>query len=390
MEAADLIRRSLQFASVGVQLGNSVLLAIFFATLARSVRLPEVRLWALAWLSDALGLAFVWAASFMGFPHLGLRLALSAYAGAKTAFITFLVSGALYHVQPHKRIRLDPKFLVPAITVWSLALGFLAPELVLVQLAEALLVGSLGLMGGIMVLRHPRTQRSRWLGVAFLVQSLLFLHYVPFLLPKVWGAPVYNPGHLVFSSFFDAGAELLVALASLAALESLATERFRRMNQELMASREHLRLLVDRDPLTGLLNRRSLRQILVEAQERGASLIFLDLDGFKNINDRFGHLMGDECLKRVASSLLKTFRGEDALFRWGGDEFLVVCPGLRPEGARARIGQVAESLLEEIGDLPTCAFSYGISELPPEGDPEAALREADGRMYASRKTPPKS
>lgn len=382
-----VVRAVLQQWSVGVQLGVACLLALFFFALSRSVKLAEVRYWASAWICDAGALAAVMAASFLHPPPWGLRMSLAAYAAGKTAYVLFLVAGARHHVQPGVVVRLRAHVLVPILAVWSLSVGFFSPLVALAQMAQAMLVGSILVLGGAWVIRRPRTSRSRWLGLALWLQALVFLHYVPLLLPLVWGGEALDPGHLSVSSFLDAGAELVVALASLAALESHATLRLRQLNEELLESRETLRHLVDLDPLTGLWNRRRLRPFLTEARESGAALIFMDVDAFKNINDCHGHLVGDVCLRRVAQALRDAFRAEDGLFRWGGDEFLVVCPGLDAGGAEARMANVRRDLERESPDSPPCRLSVGVAMLASGGEPDAVLEEADRRMYAARVGP---
>lgn len=382
MEASA--RAALQVWSIAVQAGVAILLAAFFAAMARSVRLAEVRLWATAWSMDAAALLAVFWANQPILSPWQTKLLLALYAAAKTAFALFMVAGARHHVERSFRTDLRPAPLAILLLLWSAALALLPPTPALVQMAEYLVVASLFLVGGGWVLRRPHTRRSRWLGYALWFQALLFLHYVPLLLPLVWGGHVIEPGYLAVGSFFDAGAELVVALASLAALENRTTLRLRQLNEELLDSRERLRRLVDEDPLTGLFNRRRLRPLLEEVRERGASLVFLDVDDFKKINDYKGHLVGDLCLKRVARTLRESFRTEDGLFRYGGDEFLVVCPGLSPEQAEARMERVRNALAAASEEAPPCSLSVGVAFLPPGGEPERVLEEADQRMYASR------
>lgn len=382
-------RGILQVWSIAVQGGVAFLLAVFFAAMARSVRLEEVRLWAAAWSLDAAALLSVFLASTPSVSRWEAKVFLALYAAAKTGFALFMVAGARHHVERSYRSELRPGLLALLLVLWSGALAFLPPTTALVQMAQCLMVAGLFLVGGGWVLRRPHTLRSRWLGYALWFQALLFLHYVPLLFPLVWGGKILDPGHLAVSSFFDAGAELLVALASLAALESRATLRLRQLNEELLDSRDRLRRLVDEDPLTGLFNRRRLRPLLEEVRQRGASLVFLDVDDFKKINDYKGHLVGDLCLKRVARTLRESFRTEDGLFRYGGDEFLVVCPGLEPSQAEARMKCVGERLQKDEEEAPPCSVSVGIAFLPPGGEPEQVLEEADSRMYASRNHRPR-
>ncbi len=382
-------RAALQVWSIAVQAGVAALLAGFFSAMARSVKLAEVRLWAAAWSFDAAALFAVLLSIQPGVSGWPARILLALYAAAKTAFALFLVAGARHHVERGYRTDLRPGSLAFLLLLWSVALAFLPPTTALVQMAEYLVVAGLFLVGGGWVLRRPHTRRSRWLGYALWLQALLFLHYVPFLVPLVWGGSIVDPGHLAVGSFFDAGAELVVALASLAALESRATLRLRQLNEELLDSRERLRRLVDEDPLTGLFNRRRLRPLLGEMGERGASLVFLDVDDFKRINDCKGHLVGDLCLKRVARTLRESFRAEDGLFRYGGDEFLVVCPALPPEQAETRMEEVQKALSRPSEEAPVCSLSVGVAYLPPGGEPERFLEEADRRMYASRNQRPR-
>jgi diguanylate cyclase (GGDEF)-like protein len=257
-----------------------------------------------------------------------------------------------------------------------------APTLDHAQLAEYLMVGTLLAIGGVGVLRQPGQVGAAWLGGALLIEGLLFLHYVPWMAAQLMGRPV--PDYLSYSSFFDAGAENLVALASLVALSDRAAEALRRANNGLLASQHQLRRLVDLDPLTGLANRRRLRQELRRVQPIGAAILFFDLDGFKAINDREGHLIGDAFLQRAAEVLQRHFRPDDALFRYGGDEFLVIAPAMDGALAESRVRAIQHELRVEQGVTPGCAVSAGVAILPPGGDPDAALAEADRRMYASR------
>ncbi len=239
-----------------------------------------------------------------------------------------------------------------------------------------------GLMGfgGIWVLWHPRHSQSLWLAVALLVEAALFAHYVPLLAPAIWGdKPLVE--YVAYGSFLDAGAEIVMALSILMALEGSSAESLRHINAELEASQERLRQLLDLDPLTHLANRRGLRAAMAKVRREGAAIIFLDIDRFKQLNDQLGHMVGDACLKRLARALPRFFRPDDSLFRWGGDEFLVVAPGMDEETARQRVAALAAALATANGEGPGFTVSAGVSILPAGGDPEVAIRDADHAMY---------
>ncbi|MBI1363100.1 MAG: diguanylate cyclase [Proteobacteria bacterium] len=150
------------------------------------------------------------------------------------------------------------------------------------------------------------------------------------------------------------------------------------------------------DPLTGLANRRALVSALDDVMKRGyrgkkeVSLMFLDLDGFKPINDTYGHEVGDEVLKTVAKRLGACVRDDDVICRLGGDEFVLMFPGLVD---RDSIKQRADLVLEQINEpywvgdsRVTMGVSIGIAIAPQDGsDGESILNSSDEAMYVAKK-----
>ena len=149
------------------------------------------------------------------------------------------------------------------------------------------------------------------------------------------------------------------------------------------------------DALTGLLNRRGFLQELQAAISRHqrtgqkAALLYLDLDGFKRINDTLGHERGDQVLRQVSAQLKGCLRPYDRLARIGGDEFTVILDSL---GSPAEAAAVAQKLVQQVsdqageGDLSGLGVSIGIACLPTDGDTvEDLLRAADTAMYAAKR-----
>lgn len=167
-----------------------------------------------------------------------------------------------------------------------------------------------------------------------------------------------------------------------------------RAKREAEAKLQHMALV---DELTGLPNRRLLTDRLsqslkaAEREEQMLALVYIDLDGFKPVNDSLGHAIGDLLLKQVAERLQARARKSDTLARIGGDEFTLILNGIR-SGAEA--GKVAESLLEALtspfqvdGHLIRIGASIGISLFPQHGrDGDELLQQADFAMYAAKRS----
>jgi diguanylate cyclase (GGDEF)-like protein len=150
------------------------------------------------------------------------------------------------------------------------------------------------------------------------------------------------------------------------------------------------------DVLAPVLNRRAflreIKRVAAFAQRYGspASLVFFDLDGFKVVNDRFGHAAGDEALKAVAQRLQANVRETDIVGRIGGDEFAV----LLVQADQATALSKADSLAAAISGTPVrfgewsapLHISYGVREIEAGADPEVALAEADAAMFLRKRT----
>jgi diguanylate cyclase (GGDEF)-like protein len=152
-----------------------------------------------------------------------------------------------------------------------------------------------------------------------------------------------------------------------------------------------------KDPLTGIANRRGLETAIETLPgQRGSqplrhSLILLDLDGFKQVNDRHGHMAGDNLLKAVADVLETQTRSIDLAVRLGGDEFALLMVGCSmaeaqaiAEKLRQAIQRIRLSALPQAGAGPLISVSIGISEIDPQHPFKQAYREADAALYQAK------
>jgi diguanylate cyclase (GGDEF)-like protein/PAS domain S-box-containing protein len=160
---------------------------------------------------------------------------------------------------------------------------------------------------------------------------------------------------------------------------------------------EHLRHLADHDPLTGLRNRRLFEHDLKLQVARArryrelAALMVIDLDCFKQVNDRHGHKAGDDVLRAVARALTRRLRESDLVARLGGDEFAVLLPHVDPEqlgGLVAELDRVIRACGVEAGDAivhPSASIGSALIDERTQGA-EQALVEADRAMYAAKRS----
>ncbi len=155
---------------------------------------------------------------------------------------------------------------------------------------------------------------------------------------------------------------------------------------------ERLRHEAETDPLTGLPNRRAFERELRGAlgrrgADRALALLVIDLDGFKAVNDRLGHVAGDAVLCEVSARLRSALRGGDLVGRWGGDEFVVLCHGVR-DGAAEQIACKLRRVLQipvEVGPAEvTVGASLGWAVAEPGQAPAELIAAADAAMYRAK------
>lgn len=176
------------------------------------------------------------------------------------------------------------------------------------------------------------------------------------------------------------------------------TQENSRLRQELMnlAQREaQANHFAYHDELTGLPNRRLLRdrftQAIAQAARRGKQvvLLFFDLDGFKQINDRLGHMSGDKLLREIAQRLQLGLRGADTASRYGGDEFVIMLPEIDDAEHASAVEQKLRARLDRPyvvdGHTLTVSISVGCAVYPDDGKSYSELiKRADDAMYHAK------
>jgi len=196
-----------------------------------------------------------------------------------------------------------------------------------------------------------------------------------------------TPAHdLLRQSLPFAAATLCIFIASCV----LAISTSRQALRMLVDAEKHMRHAATHDFLTGLANRTLVSTRFTQLSEQGPlTVVCIDLDGFKAINDRFGHADGDDLLKQVAERLRAGCAADDVCFRLGGDEFAVMMPKVSEEEAEARCRQLAAVIskpYEVNGTIMAVGASYGMSRvLAEETSPDPVFRRADEALYIAKR-----
>lgn len=239
-----------------------------------------------------------------------------------------------------------------------------------------------------------------------LVCSLL---YAAFFFPEHWAWPLAIELILVAGAplIYDADAihnAFLPRYLGLAVGFLAATWVMVGLKKRLVAAEVRQREFANRDPLTGVGNRRYFDAMMQEELARRTrpfgrrgldtsplTLLILDLDDFKAVNDHHGHQVGDAVLQVATERALSVLRSTDTLARIGGDEFAIIAPGARGAGAE----RMAESVRDAVGaeevdeELPKPSTSVGWAVFPDDGqDFETLMRSADDRMLRSKRNDP--
>jgi diguanylate cyclase (GGDEF)-like protein len=179
-------------------------------------------------------------------------------------------------------------------------------------------------------------------------------------------------------------------------LRLIAAERVSALHKRLAEQDARLRALAEVDQLTQLANRHKSTEMLTHLlglarrQHMPFSLVVIDVDYFKQVNDRFGHATGDEVLRRLSAILRRSFRDEDVVARWGGEEFVVGMYAMASGDAVTRLYRVLDSVRHEAftdhnGEPFQVTFSAGVAEFPRHGlDLQSLYHASDEALYVAK------
>jgi diguanylate cyclase (GGDEF)-like protein len=368
-----------QVAGQGSLVVTSVLLLLFFYR-----RRLYILFWTGGWLLLSASM-FLAGWGFTG-QQAELTFGVSQFLGILSGLF-FVISADAYPARP--RVRRGYAVVLIAVLLWF-ALGPLALGIEAVFApGHILIAGALAAagVGHLILLRQVRMLGAALVGIAFLAIAA----------SHVWLVIGDDRGtHAAVTSSFVLSLVLYLIAAlgmQLMTFEDMTWE-LRRTNRRLEAAQGKLRRMVITDTLTGCRNRRFFDEIIGREVQRHRrygipmSVLFVDVDRFKAVNDTLGHDVGDRVLREVASFLLSNIREADYVFRWGGDEFLILLSCGEDEGRRRGTAlQVDFARYSTAASLPAgVGLSIGCAEIDADTDDVMALiKLADERMYENKR-----
>jgi len=368
-----------------IQVIGSLLFGIVFLFLWRQSRAIYFGLWAAAW--GLRGVATVFGFELLSHGGMGW---LAPYATFDFAFAIVLVAAARAGFGTGLRewrviLRLFALLPVFVMLVYAVAL---VSRLEAYHLSHALLLGFIYLYLFLQLRRHGGLG-FRMFRLSLVVLSAAFFEHAFIFL---W---MYNRGnapdwarYLHHETYYDFALHCVMAFSAMAMWSETQMDRLRGLLAEVESLRNENRNRTDLDGLTGLLNQAALARRVEQPSSLDCVVVVCDMDNFKEVNDRYGHLVGDEILRNVGNLLERSIRHEDEAYRWGGDEFVILFPNLSAEGAAKRMAEIEQRLREfqvrGFGVLPI-SFSWGVAD-GRERPLRQALDEADRAMYALKRS----
>jgi diguanylate cyclase len=379
---------------LAIQCVGILLITLLSLFMRSSIRSDSLRYWIAAWSSLSVALL----ALFIGF-HVssGQKVFYSLYFLGEYTFGLFFIAGCRHHGSGQSLRAKHTLFLFLSVIV-ALLLPQLSSDFNDLFIVHAFFVAALFATSLFFLYSTTRSQSTglgtRVMFVALVFLTLDFLQYVPIFAARkgLWGFTVPT-GYLQYTSIFDLVLEVILGFGTVMVLMEGVRHEVEQANSELVQARDQLEMLAKMDPLTEALNRHAFHSLLSrpesgkESQTSGCVAI-LDIDNLKPINDTLGHTAGDKAIRSVARAMRSLIRADDMLFRWGGDEFLVLMFKLREEEAIRRM-QGLNIMLEKncrqwTGMPITVTVSHGVAGFNSLSELSIAIETADREMYQRR------
>ncbi len=370
-----------------IQLAGVSLITLLTLFLRRSINVVALKHWTNAWL-------------FLSFSLFCLRLAFSYEDYSNQLFslyflneyiFGFLLVAGCRSLAANQEMKLwNELFVLPFIFV-AFGLPFISDDFNLVFNAHSLILSGFFMLA-FLALRRTKMRTFGWrvmlVALALLVVDF-FQYFVVFTARQYM---VFDTDYLAYNSVIDLTLQILLGFGMVIVLLEQVLADAKDANEKLRMAHERLEELAHMDPLTAALNRHAFHGYMKRQGDANQKVVgsvgFFDIDDLKDINDRYGHTVGDAAIRSVVRAIREVIRGEDLIFRWGGDEFFVIMVGLDAQIAHRRMERM-EGLLTNVdvmgADTPlTIGVSHAFENFSDVNDLENTIAKADAMMYLNK------
>lgn len=355
--------------AVTFQAIGTLLLALVLGRMGRTFGWRYVRRWAWAWTAMFIAILAVrvYIATLRPWPMWLI------YIVAQWLFLVLLFAGIRDLVEDSFPLKFVG-YLTPLALGVAILIVVAAPDFGALVMAEAAIVAIVVAVCFVILGRITRrTVGWQMMRLSLALLGILYASYVPLYALERSGV---NVPYLDASSLADLLAAVLLGFSMVLMAAEGAHRELIDAVTALQAARDQLAIKANTDPLTAALSRHAFHAM---PREMSGAVIMADVDRLKRINDAEGHAAGDEAIRAVANAIRSRVRADDLLFRWGGDEFLVIMPQLSLEAVTQRFLSLDKAMTTPRGT--TLTVSWGAAAFSSTDQLDAAIREADRVMY---------
>lgn len=392
------------------QLAIAILVTTLLFALAQSIRRRFLEYWTLSWISLGVGLAVLLVRQLLGLGETLVGFGLYvAYCLSGYLYLYLLTMGCWHWATGTLPRRQHLALVLPCVLL-ALLVPWIGSKLVgpMLNSGGDSFTGLFGMQAVVLAcgyflawiaLRGSRKYRqhkesgTRVLSLALFAQMLYSIHFLPMLVLAGLSGTQILMDYLHYAVVYDMVLKILLAFGMvIVGMDSVRLE-LEAINANLTAATQRLQQIASKDHLTEALNRHAFYSILEHNRRNRnepikGSVVVLDIDDLKPINDRYGHAAGDYAIRAVSKAIRSVIRADDLLFRWGGDEFLVILPNVDVNDVSARFERLKISLqqvhLNDVSETVQIRVSAGIVPFHNLAHLEQAIAEADEAMYAQK------
>ena len=370
-----------------IQLAGVSLITLLTLFLRRSINVIALKHWTNAWL-------------FLSFALFCLRLAFSYEDYSVQLFslyflneyiFGFLLLAGCKSLAGNEDMRVRNELLILPFIFVAFGLPFMGNDFNLIFNAHSLILSGFFMLAFLALWRTKlRTFGWRVMLVALGLLVVDFFQYFVVFTARQY--LIIDTDYLSYNSVIDLTLQILLGFGMVIVLLEQVLADAKIANEKLKMAHERLEELAHMDPLTAALNRHAFHGYLKRHGDSDQKVVgcigFFDIDGLKDINDGYGHAVGDAAIRLAVRAIREVIRGEDLIFRWGGDEFFVIMVGLDAEIAYKRMVKM-EELLTDVNvlgaDQPlTIGISHAFENFNDINDLENTIAKADAMMYLNK------